>query len=117
LVYALLIVRHCTSFSRIITADCFWKSDAHCALVMSLDLLLQISPSARILVIAGLHTGRTVVCQFLKLAKTQGLVPDENGITEYDLLKGGTRPWEEDRGAEDTTEKKRWLIVTQLKRQ
>lgn len=90
-------------------------SDQHQALVLTMSCLLEHTSSARILVIAGIHTKRSVVSAFFRIAELQGLIPDEEGIQEHNIMVGSTRPWRDDRGAEDTVERKQWLVVSKLK--
>jgi EEF1A N-terminal glycine/lysine methyltransferase len=107
--------RHRKSFSRIIAADCYWMSDQHDALVWSLTHFLEKSSTARIFVVAGLHTGRSVISNFFRVAGSRGLLPDDSGIEEHNVFNGITRGWKEGRGMEDLVERKQWLIVTRLK--
>jgi hypothetical protein len=90
-------------------------SDQHQALVLTMSCLLERTSSARILVIAGIHTKRYVVSAFFSIAESEGLIPDEDGIEERNIMFGSTRPWRDDRGAEDTVERKQWLVVSKLK--
>jgi EEF1A N-terminal glycine/lysine methyltransferase len=90
-------------------------SEQHCALIWSMTHLLEKSSSARVFVIAGFHTGRCVLANFFQLAEAHNLVPDDEGIIEHSILTGKTRPWKNERGIEDTVERKQWLVVTHLK--
>jgi len=110
-----LIHRYRKSFSRIIAADCYWMSDQHEALVWSLTHFLEKSSAARVFMVAGLHTGRSVISNFFRVAGSRGLVPDDNGIEEHNVVNGITRGWEEERGIEDLVERKQWLVVARLK--
>ena len=110
-----LIHRHRKSFSRIIAADCYWMPDQHNALVWSLTHFLEKSSAARVFMVAGLHTGRSVISNFFRVAGSRGLVPDDNGIEEHNVVNGITRGWEDERGVEDLVERKQWLVVTRLK--
>jgi nicotinamide N-methyltransferase len=89
-------------------------SHQHCPLVASLCLFLERSLSSRIFVVAGIHTGRPVLASFFRVASSAGLVPDADGISEYNIITGVQRPWMEDRGSEDSVERKQWLIVAKL---
>lgn len=64
---------------------------------------------------AGFHTGRARLAAFFDVAVEQGLEVVE--IYEEDA-EGVTREWlkERDSGAEDHTERKKWLVIAQLKR-
>jgi nicotinamide N-methyltransferase len=90
-------------------------SDQHCALVESLGLFLERSPSSRIFLVAGIHTGRPVLTSFFKIAASSGLVPDEDGIFEHSVITGVQRIWEDDRGSEDSVERKQWLVMAKLR--
>jgi hypothetical protein len=90
-------------------------TDQHQALVLTMSCFLERSSSARILVVAGIHTQRSVVSAFFRIAEFEGLIPDEDGIEECNIMFGSSRPWMDDRGAEDTVERKQWLVVAKLK--
>src|SRR5579871_36877 len=111
----LLMYRYQESFTRIISADCFWVSDQHVNLVQSIKLLLDRNPGARVLVIAGLHTGRSVLAHFFHIAEENGLISDEDGIEERSVIDGVARRWDEFRTDEDIIERKKWLIVAKLR--
>jgi EEF1A N-terminal glycine/lysine methyltransferase len=90
-------------------------SEQHDALVRSLVRLLQRSSEARVFIVAGLHTGRTILSSFFKVAESQSLIPDDYGVREYNVLYGRDRPWTEMRGTEDAIERKQWLIIARLR--
>ena len=104
------------SFSRIIAADCFWIPDRHVDLVRSMCSLLDVDTKSRVLVVAGLHTGRTVIAHFFRIAEEMGLIPDEDGIQEKNLIDGSFRRWQESIVEEDNVERKKWLVIAKLKR-
>lgn len=108
-------VKNKHSFSRIIAADCYWMPGEHENLVRSMLYLLGTSPEARVLVIAGFHTGRAKLALFFDEAEAQGL--DVEHIHEEDVV-GNRRDWvkERDGGLENHTERKRWLVLAILKR-
>lgn len=103
------------SFTRIIAADCYWMPYEHENLVRSMLHFLHVDPSARVLAIAGFHTGRAKLAAFFDEAVLQGLEVEE--IYEEDT-KGVKREWakERDGGLENPTERKRWLVIAVLKR-
>jgi hypothetical protein len=76
---------------------------------------LQSSPDARILAIAGFHTGRAILTGFFDEAIAQGLCIEE--IYEENT-RGGRREWarERDGGLEHVIDRKRWLVLAVLKR-
>lgn len=108
-------VNHKHSFSRIIAADCYWMPGEHENLVRSMLFLLSTSSDARVLAIAGFHTGRAKLAGFFEEAELQGLEVEQ--IHEEDVA-GNRREWakERDGGFEDHTERKRWLVLAILKR-
>lgn len=103
------------SFSRIIAADCYWMPGEHGNLVRSMLHLLDMTADARVLAIAGFHTGRAKLAGFFDEAKSQGLEVEQ--IHEEDVA-GNKREWakERDGGLENHTERKRWLVLAILKR-
>lgn len=107
---------HAHSFDRIIAADCYWMSHQHENLVQSMLHMLSPAPDARVLAIAGFHTGRAKLTAFFEEAVSHGLVTED--IYEEDV-QGVRREWapERDGGREDMTGRKRWLLIAVLKRQ
>lgn len=103
------------SFSRIVAADCYWMPHQHENLVQSMLHFLSLDHSARILAIAGFHTGRAKLAGFFDEAEAQGLAIEE--IYEEDC-DGVRREWqkEKDGGKENVTERKRWLVTAILRR-
>jgi len=89
-------------------------SHQHRPLVVSLCLFLERSLSSRIFVVAGIHTGRPVLASFFRVAASAGLVPDEDGISEHNVISGIQRSWMENRDSEDSVERKQWLMVAKL---
>jgi hypothetical protein len=65
--------------------------------------------------VAGLHTGRTTLSSFFQIAESQGLVPDDYGVREHNVVSGRDRPWAKERGTEDAIERKQWLIIARLR--
>jgi hypothetical protein len=103
------------SFSRIIAADCYWMPNEHENLVRSMLHFLNESSEARVLAIAGFHTGRANLAGFFEEAEMQGL--EVESIVEEDVA-GVRREWakERDGGLENQVERKRWLVIATLKR-
>ncbi|PYI31619.1 hypothetical protein BP00DRAFT_305023, partial [Aspergillus indologenus CBS 114.80] len=105
-------------FTRIIAADCLWMRLQHKNLARTLKWFL--APEGRIWLVAGLHTGRPVVVEFLKTVVEMGLEVDS--IYERDLNTSWTegdgeirRDWVEVREGEGPENRSRWCIVAQLK--
>lgn len=106
---------HAQHFTRIMAADCLWMVGEHENLVESILHFLSRDEAAQVWVIAGFHTGRAKVAAFFDTAVDMGLKISR--IYERDV-EGCERAWapERDRGREDVTERKRWLVVAILKR-
>lgn len=100
-------------FEKILVADCLWMPWQHLNLLKSIRWFLK--SEGRAWVVAGFHTGRE---------KMRGFY-DENALKEAGLeieriwernADGSEREWVMDRGIEDVTVRKRWLVVAILKR-
>lgn len=88
----------------------------HENLAKSMLHFLAHTPDARIFCIAGFHTGRAKVAPFFEeVVPQQGLEVDE--IYEMDA-RGQRRPWakQRDGGTEDVGERKKWLVLAQIRR-
>lgn len=88
----------------------------HENLAKSMLHFLSNACSARVLCIAGFHTGRVKVAPFFEeVVPAQGLEVED--IFEMNA-NGQRRPWasERDGGREDIGERKKWLVVARLKR-
>ncbi|KAF2648648.1 hypothetical protein K491DRAFT_783913 [Lophiostoma macrostomum CBS 122681] len=103
-------------FTRILAADCFWMPHQHENLARSMSHFLSKSPTARVLCISGFHTGRARLALFFEeVAPEAGL--EVELIFEMDA-DGMRREWqaERDGGKEDVGERKKWLVLAQLRR-
>ena len=102
-------------FTRILSADCLWRSGQHHSLAKSMLHFLSLNATARVWVVAGFHTGRVKVASFFEEASEVGLEIEE--IWERDI-NGGEREWvkEPNSRIEDITERKKWLVVAILRR-
>ncbi|GAA6009272.1 hypothetical protein JCM10207_004330 [Rhodosporidiobolus poonsookiae] len=131
---ALLSANDSSSFTHILLADTLWYSDGHSLLLSSLVRLLAHTPTARIHICAGFHSGRATVRNFLRKARAVGLVP--RGAWEEVGVKGERREWGWDvrraaaagaEGAgeagdaedqwieeEDTSERNKWVVEGSL---
>lgn len=104
------------SFTRVLAADCLWMPWEHENLAKSMLHFLADTPKARILCIAGFHTGRAKMAPFFEeVVPQEGLAIEE--IFEMDA-NGERRPWakERDGGTENMGERKKWLVLARLKR-
>lgn len=102
-------------FTRVLAADCFWMPWEHRNLSRSMLHFLSPDPEARVLLIAGFHTGRAKLALFFEVASTEGLAVDNIREMHVD---GSSRAWasERDGGTEHITERKKWLVIAILKR-
>ena len=100
-------------FGRILIADCLWMPWEHEKLLRSISWFL--AQDGRAWVIAGFHTSRESMRGFFKgdTVKAAGLEVEK--IWERNA-EGAEREWVTDRGIEDVTQRKRWLVVAILKR-
>ena len=93
-----------------------WMPWEHENLAKSMSHFLSEAPHARILCIAGFHTGRARVVPFFEeVIPQQGLEVEK--IYEMDA-DGKRRPWakERDGGTENIGERKKWLFLAQIRR-
>ncbi|CZS93396.1 related to NNT1 Putative nicotinamide N-methyltransferase, has a role in rDNA silencing and in lifespan determination [Rhynchosporium graminicola] len=102
------------SYDRILVADCLWMPWQHASLLKSIEWFLR-EDEGRAWVVAGFHTGREKMKGFYEegALKEAGLEIDR--IWERNA-EGFEREWVEDRGVEDVTERKRWLVIGILKK-
>ena len=101
------------AFGRILVADCLWMPWQHENLLRSISWFL--TQDGRAWVIAGFHTGREKMRGFFaeETVKAAGLEVER--IWERNA-EGLERAWVTDRGIEDVTQRKRWLVIAILKR-
>jgi len=103
------------AFDRVMAADCLWMPWQHDNLRRSVGWFLGDGPDARAWVVAGFHTGREKMRGFFEpeaLAR-EGLEVER--IWERDC-DGQDREWVWDRGVEDVSVRKRWLVIAVLRR-
>ncbi|KAI9702214.1 MAG: hypothetical protein M1820_006296 [Bogoriella megaspora] len=99
-------------YSRIIAADCYWIPSQHANLARSMMHFLTFDANARVLVIAGFHTGRQIVANWFETARKEGLEIEE--AWEEDACEK-MRGWDPSR-EEGVAEAKKWLVCAVLKR-
>ncbi|KAI0169475.1 hypothetical protein GGR52DRAFT_468451 [Hypoxylon sp. FL1284] len=107
---------HRGAFDRVLACDCLWMPWQHGALRRSVaHFLRDDDAAARAWVVAGFHTGRAKMRGFLEAdaLRADGLAVES--VWERDC-DGVERPWEWDRGHEDVSERKRWLVVAVLRK-
>jgi hypothetical protein len=102
---------HAHGYSRVIAADTLWLVLQHENLAKSMAHFLALDSAARVLIVAGFHTGRAKVALFFEYIPAVGLTIDE--ICE--MSSGGQRrAW--DPAVEETIgERNGWMIVATLK--
>ncbi|CEQ43188.1 SPOSA6832_05088 [Sporobolomyces salmonicolor] len=118
---ALLAANSSGPFTHILLADTLWASSSHDLLLSSLPLLLARTPSSRIHITAGFHSGRATVRSFLRKARLKGFVP--KGEWAEVGVKGERRAWgwdledgakEGEEGEwvekEEASERNKWLV-------
>ncbi|OTB05252.1 hypothetical protein M426DRAFT_57193 [Hypoxylon sp. CI-4A] len=113
---------HRARFDRVFVCDCLWMPWQHANLHRSIAWFLKEdsdsnpdSRNARAWVIAGFHTGRAKMRGFFEDAALAEAGLEVESIWERDC-DGVEREWVWDRGVEDISERKRWLVVGVLKR-
>ncbi|XPS81413.1 Nicotinamide N-methyltransferase [Ascochyta lentis] len=107
---------HARHYTRVLAADCLWMLGEHENLAKSMLHFLADVPDARVLCIAGFHTGRAKLVPFFEeVVPRQGLEVEE--LYEMDA-DGVRRPWarERDGGRENIGERKKWLVVSRIRR-
>ena len=85
----------------------------HANLLSSIRWFL--APEGRAWVVAGFHTGREKMRGFYATEALATADLEIERIWERNA-DGKEREWVEDRGREDITERKRWLVIAILKR-
>ncbi|KAF2628293.1 hypothetical protein BU25DRAFT_339853 [Macroventuria anomochaeta] len=103
-------------YTRVLAADCLWMLGEHENLAKSMLHFLADVPDARVLCIAGFHTGRAKLVPFFEeVVPQQGLEVEEMYEMDAD---GVRRPWakERDGGRENIGERKKWLVVSRIRR-
>jgi len=100
-------------FDMVIAADTLWNIDFHAIFIDALKRTLRRTSSARVHLVAGLHTGRYTIQGFLKRAVASGL--ELISIDENEANGGPSREWSAEKSGEDEKERRRWIIWIQLK--
>ena len=109
-------------FDRLLICDCLWMPSQHQNLVSSIVKWLHPSNHSVAIVVAGFHTGRSIVANFFSLAAgedtdgrgTKGLLAISE-IYEIDV-DGMRREWRSERPDETRDQAKRWCVVGVMKR-
>lgn len=100
------------TFDTVLVADCLWMPWQHRNLMKSIRWFMK--PEGRGWVVAGFHTGRAKMAGFYDetVLAEEGL--EIETIWERDA-DDNERSWVSDRGVEDVTARKRWLVIAVLK--
>ncbi|KAI0881150.1 uncharacterized protein GGS22DRAFT_173490 [Annulohypoxylon maeteangense] len=109
---------HQARFDRVFVCDCLWMPWQHTNLHRSIAWFLKFksaSSSARAWVVAGFHTGRAKMRGFFEPTALVEAGLEVEALWERDC-DGVERDWVWDRGQEDVSERKRWLVVGVLRR-
>ncbi|KAI0852560.1 hypothetical protein F5Y00DRAFT_227004 [Daldinia vernicosa] len=106
---------HRGRFDRVFVCDCLWMPWQHTNLHKSISWFLKDSPDARAWVVAGFHTGRAKMRGFFEDDALAAAGLEVESIWERDC-DGVEREWVWDRGHEDISIRKRWLVVGALRR-
>jgi predicted nicotinamide N-methyase len=104
---------HKASFDIILVADCLWMPWQHANLMKSISWFLK--PDGKAWVVAGFHTGRAKMANFFVSESLAEHNLEVESIVEKDP-NGHEREWVFDRGIENVTERKRWLVISVLKK-
>jgi len=97
-------------YDRIVAADTLWSSELHLPFCQTLQAGLRLKAKAHLL--AGLHTGRYVLQNFMTVARDLGFVIDK--LLEYHITKQETREWELEREGESNEDRVHWLLYIRL---
>ncbi|KAE8256293.1 hypothetical protein A4X13_0g2744 [Tilletia indica] len=85
-----------SGFSRVLAADTLWVSSAHDVLLRTMRSLLSHTPDARILMLAGFHTGRPAISRFFQLAAGELASTDGDNKSQQATSEGILVPdWED----------------------
>ncbi|KAH9832597.1 uncharacterized protein C8Q71DRAFT_777247 [Rhodofomes roseus] len=101
-------------FDIVIAADTLWNPELHSKFLGTLSTTLKKTADARIILVAGFHTGRYTVESFLKAVPDAGLEVEE--ATEREVGGDRRRPWSVEGADEETEEeRRRWVVWMLLK--
>ncbi|BFZ63825.1 hypothetical protein YB2330_004957 [Saitoella coloradoensis] len=103
-------------YDWVVACDTLWVTDQHANLISTITSTLSYTPSARLLLVAGFHTGRANVVRFFKLLAEAGFVERGEGKRERMVNRDVEREWAGVRGdfEEDLVERKRWVVIAEM---
>ncbi|KAF2231336.1 hypothetical protein EV356DRAFT_525983 [Viridothelium virens] len=99
-------------YTRVLAADTYWLQSQHANLARSMLHFLAMEERARVLMIAGFHTGRKVLGRWFETAKKEGLDVE---VAWEESGDGAVREWMVGR-QEGFEEEKKWMVLAVLKR-
>lgn len=102
-----LLANHATGFDFVIAADTLWNSSLHSAFIKTLRTTLGRSASARVHLVAGLHTGRYTIESFLNMTRSAGF--ELESANEMETKGCSIRPWCIDKDI-DNDESRKWIV-------
>jgi hypothetical protein len=108
-------VEHRTRYDRVFVCDCLWMPWQHENLRRSIAWFMKEGGDSRAWVVAGFHTGREKMRGFFGREELRETGLEVERIWEMDC-NGVEREWVLDRGREDESVRKRWLVVAVLRR-
>jgi len=94
-------------FDIIIAADTLWNLDLHSLFITTLRTTLRKSATARVHLVAGLHTGRYTIQSFMNIAQKVGF--EVETALEKEIVGVRERLWSVE-GSEDDKERRRWIV-------
>ncbi|KAG6888848.1 hypothetical protein C0992_007344 [Termitomyces sp. T32_za158] len=100
------------AFDIVVAADTLWNSTLHTIFIQSLRTTLKKLPSARIHLVAGLHTGRYTIQSFLDAVQQAGF--DIESAQERQVKGDQDRAWDV-KGDNDDKDRRRWVVWIVLK--
>lgn len=118
----------CTLYLRILAADTLWMGHLNASQLKVMTRLLSRESKSKIIIVAGLHTGRHVIENFLKMSMNLGLEIEraeeldrredgEEGINWKNIIMSNDDSDDDDdeihEGIEE--ERRRWLVYIILK--
>jgi nicotinamide N-methyltransferase len=103
------LLRGHAGFDVIIAADTLWNPDLHKLFVTSLRDTLKRSATARVHLVAGLHTGRYTIQSFMNAVQGAGF--EVETAVEKEVAGLRERSWNVEREErEDEKERRRWAV-------
>lgn len=102
-------------FDLIIGTDVLWNSELHAPMLESITRCLKKDESAKILLVAGLHTGRYTIQRFLEnVSGSEELALDT--VMEKEATGAAVREWDAQReDGESEEERRRWVVEIRLR--